>query len=106
MVCVPTVKVLAAAPTGEERRGTAYAGMDLQPSAKDCIRLAWRKGGRERSSQGWVENGVKRKEQALLEDHQTRCLIKADLRKVSSLLNSLTVIQQKTTRSNSVDKLW
>lgn len=42
---VPTVKLPAAAPRGEERRGTAYAGMDLQPSAKDCIRL-W-KGGRE-----------------------------------------------------------
>lgn len=55
--CVPTVKVLAAAPTGKERRGAAYAGMDLQPSAKDCIRL-WhegREGGRERSTQGWVE---------------------------------------------------
>lgn len=74
MVCVPTVQLpAAAAPRGEERRGTAYAGMDLQPSAKDCIRL-WhggREGGREWSAQGWVENGVRRKEQALLGDHQT-----------------------------------
>lgn len=53
--CVPTVKVLAAAPTGEERRGTAYAGMDLQPSAKDCIRL-WhggREGGNGAHRGGW-----------------------------------------------------
>lgn len=58
--CVQTAKILAAAPTVEESRGTAYAGMDLQPSAKDCIRL--RHGGREGrewSTQGWVENGVK-----------------------------------------------
>lgn len=39
--CVPTVQLTG----GRERRGTAYAGMDLQPSAKDCIRL-WH-GGRE-----------------------------------------------------------
>lgn len=42
---VPTVKLLAAVPRGKERRGTAYAGEDLQPSAKDCISL-WH-GGRE-----------------------------------------------------------
>lgn len=44
-----SLKELAAAPTGKGRRGTAYAGMDLQPSAKDCIRLqhGWREGGRE-----------------------------------------------------------
>lgn len=42
-----SLKELATAPTGKERRGTAYAGMDLQPSAKDCIRLVWREGGRE-----------------------------------------------------------
>lgn len=84
---VPTVKLPAAAPRGEERRGTAYAGMDLQPSAKDCIRL-WHggKGGREWSvhSTGWVENGVRLKEQALLGDDQTGCLMSAFLRKVSS----------------------
>lgn len=52
--CVPTVKILAAAPTGKEGRGTAYAGMDLQPSAKDCIRL-WhggKEGGREGAHRG------------------------------------------------------
>lgn len=43
--CVPTVKLQAAAPRGEERRGCVCAGVDLQPSAKDCIRL-WQ-GGRE-----------------------------------------------------------
>lgn len=43
--CVPTVQLPAAALRGEKRRGTAYAGMDLQPSAKDCIRLWY--GGRE-----------------------------------------------------------
>lgn len=43
--CVLTVQLPAAALRGVERRGTAYAGMDLQPSAKDCIRLWY--GGRE-----------------------------------------------------------
>lgn len=52
---MPTVKVLAAAPSGEEWRGTAYAGMDLQPSAKDCIRL-WL-GGREEGEKGGREAG-------------------------------------------------
>lgn len=53
--CVPTVMLPAAAPRGKERRGTAYAGMDLQPSAKDCIRL-WRggrEGGNEAHRGGW-----------------------------------------------------
>lgn len=51
--------------------------------------LAGREGERkgekdEESSQGWAENGVKRKEQASLEDHQTRCLIKSAAREVLS----------------------
>lgn len=53
--CVPTAKILAAAPTVKESRSTAYAGMDLQPSAKDCIRL-WhggREGGNGTHRGGW-----------------------------------------------------
>lgn len=45
VMCVLTVQLPAAALRGVESRGTAYAGMDLQPSAKDCIRLWY--GGRE-----------------------------------------------------------
>lgn len=46
--------------------------------------LVWREGGRERSEQGWVENWVRRREHALLGDHQTGCRVKADQRKVLS----------------------
>lgn len=63
----------------------------LQRIASDSGREGGREGGveeeRERdeeSSQGWAENGVKRKEQAWLEDHQTRCLIKSAAREVLS----------------------
>lgn len=59
-----SLKELAKAPTGKERRGTAYAGMDLQPSAKDCIRLVWREGGREGRNEvhrgGWKMEWNKR----------------------------------------------
>lgn len=44
-VCANCSAIPGAATSGEEKRGTAYAGMGLQPSAKDCIRL-WH-GGRE-----------------------------------------------------------
>lgn len=52
--CVPTVQRGRVATRGGGKRATAYAGMDLQPSAKDCIRL-WhggREGGRE-EAHGW-----------------------------------------------------
>lgn len=55
---VPTVRVLGAAPSGKEWRGTAYADMDLQPSAKDCIRL--RLGGREAEKGGGGKAGRQR----------------------------------------------
>lgn len=50
-----SLKELGAAPTGQERRGTVYAGMDLQPSAKDCIRLqhVWTEGGNGVHRGGW-----------------------------------------------------
>lgn len=53
--CVLTVQLPAAALRGVESRGTAYAGMDLQPSAKDCIRLWYggREGGKEANRGGW-----------------------------------------------------
>lgn len=51
--CVPTVQLPGAATRGEEKRDAAYAGMELQPSAKDCIRL-WhggrRAGGKRREA--------------------------------------------------------
>lgn len=54
---VPTVKLPAATPRGEKRRGAAYAGMDLQPSAKDCIRL-WHGGREGRGGEGMERTGV------------------------------------------------
>lgn len=44
--------------------------------------LVWREGGKE--ANGWVENWVRRREHALLGDHQTGCRVKADQRKVLS----------------------
>lgn len=83
--CAPTVKLPRAVLRGEERSCTAYAGMDLQPSAKDCIRL-WH-GGREGMKRIRVGGKrVRRTEQALLGDHQTGRLMKADIRKVLSYL--------------------
>lgn len=62
----------------------AWIYSPLQRIASDSGMEEGRGGeGREWSALGWVENGVRRKEQALLGDHQTGCLIKADLRKVS-----------------------
>lgn len=44
------------------KRGAAYAGMDLQLSAKDCIRLvAWREGGRVEGREGKECTGVRKK---------------------------------------------
>lgn len=55
IVCANCLAEHSSAEKQRERRGAAYAGMDLQPSAKDCIRL-WQRGkrGRERRAQGWV----------------------------------------------------
>lgn len=59
--CVPTVQRGRVATRGGGKRATAYAGMDLQPSAKDCIRL-WhggREGGRKHTG-GGNQSGAKK----------------------------------------------
>lgn len=53
--CVPTARYWQQHQQSKESRSTAYAGMDLQPSAKDCIRL-WhggREGGNGTHRGGW-----------------------------------------------------
>lgn len=75
--------------SGAERRRRvqfmqAWIYSPLQRIASDSGTEGGREGGSEAHRGGW-KSGVRRKEQALLGDHQTGCLMKAYLRRVFEL---------------------